>query len=183
MTGGLWSLVKWGWSKACHLQRSWGKTPWLASLGFPRPRHSTKVNFMLRQKIDFLSVAILITKVVLLSNSILCPLSLSLCSESTRKREMGSRGNHHSSPFGYMIFFFRNKLVCISLDFAEYLLGVQAHIAQRMHHVQLSSSDGIPMKLHMIQWMIRRAKADQVRERHWRFCFSLSLYLCLSVKC
>jgi hypothetical protein len=39
---------------------------------------------MLRQKIDFLSVAILITKVVLLSNSILV-LSLSLCSEAHGK--------------------------------------------------------------------------------------------------
>jgi hypothetical protein len=96
---------------------------------------------------------------------------------------MGSKGNHHSSPFGYMIFFFQNKLICISLDFAEYLLGVQAHIAQRMHRVQLSSSDGIPMKLQMIQWMIRRAKkADQSeRERDIDASVSLSLSLSLSL--
>jgi hypothetical protein len=62
------------------------------------------------------------------------------------------------------------------LDFAEYLLGVQVHIAQSMQHVQLSSSDGILMKLHMIQWMIRRAKkADQVRERDIDTSVSLSL--------
>jgi hypothetical protein len=68
------------------------------------------------------------------------------------------------------------------LDFAEYLLGVQAHIAQSMHHVQLPSSDGIPMKLHMIQWMIRRAKkAHQVRERETLMLLSLSLSLSLSL--
>jgi hypothetical protein len=73
-------------------------------------------------------------------------------------------------------------LVCISLDFAEYLLEVQVHIAQSMHHVQLSSSDGILMKLHMIQWMIRRAKkADQVRERDIDTSVSLSVSLSLSL--
>jgi hypothetical protein len=111
-------------------------------------------------------------------SSLSLSLSLSLCSEAHRKGKWDPEVIIIVALLAIFFFLFRNKLVCISLDFAEYLLGVQAHIAQSMHHVQLSSSDGIPMKLHMIQWMIRRAKkADKVRERDIDASVSLSLSL------
>jgi hypothetical protein len=44
---------------------------------------------------------------------------------------------------------------CFAFWVPECLWVVRVHTVQRMHHVLLSSSDGIPMKLLLTHWMIR----------------------------
>jgi hypothetical protein len=44
---------------------------------------------------------------------------------------------------------------CFAFWVPECLWVVQVHTVQRMHHVLLSSSDGIPVKFLLTHWMIR----------------------------